>query len=209
MTTAWCSYGSIVAGLLGAVFIMIGVSALAHPWSNGYVSEAGATTSGHHSIYRVGIALVAISIGLLGAALIADPAPPAHRWWPRWIPAAWTLLAIGAVLGSVSSRVSCTTGCPLPPYETTTAQDMVHAVTSIGAVGFGTLAMLAIAVTYPAGAVRRLARVGAAVCVPPLVFLAVAILAIGRGPVTGITERAALALVLAWMTATAAVVARR
>jgi hypothetical protein len=46
-------------------------------------------------------------------------------------------------------------------------------------------------------------------CWPPLVFLAIAILAVGHGALTAITERIALALVLFWALATAAVIARR
>ena len=196
--------------MTGAIYIVIGVAALPDPWTGGYVSEAGASSASQHSLYRVGILLVSIALGLLAAAVAAAVASPvAHPLVPRWFPTAWALLLAAAGLGAVSSRVSCTTGCPLPPYQTTTARDLVHAGTSVAAVGFVGLSMLVLVLTDPPGSVRRLARWGAVVCWPPLVFLAVAILAVGHGALTAITERIALALVLLWALTTAAVIARR
>ncbi len=238
------AYAAIVASTAGAALVTVGVSALDRPWVFGYISEAGAASSAQHNLYRTGIALLAISIGLL-AVVVGSPgrsaAPAVHAfpsagaagprrghrmsldraplgtgrsgtrrpgargsaWWPRWIPGAATLLAAGAVLGAISSRVSCSTGCPLPPYQPTTTQDVVHAVASVGAVGLATLAMLSIAVTYPPGGLRTVCRFGVAICLPPLVFLAAAIGIAGRGTVTGIAERASLLLVLAWVIAVA------
>jgi len=203
-------YAAIAAGVTGAIYIVIGVAALPDPWTGGYVSEAGASSASQHSLYRVGILLVSIALGLLAAAVAAAVASPvAHPLVPRWFPTGWALLLAAAGLGAVSSRVSCTTGCPLPPYQTTTARDLVHAGTSVAAVGFVALSMLVMALADPPGSVRRLARWGAVVCWPPLVFLAVAILAVGHGALTAITERIALALVLLWALTTAAVIARR
>jgi hypothetical protein len=226
------AYASIATGLIGAAFVVVGVSALDRPWSGGYVSEAGAVTSAHHAIYRAGVGLVAAALGLLGAALMtqrasasslaatattvtsptgASPAatPGAMSWWPSWIPAAGIVLAAASVFGIASSRVSCTTGCPLPPYQATTVPDLIHAAASIAAVALAAVAMVSLAVSRPPGVVRWFARAGAAVCVPLLVFLAVAILAVGRGRLTAVTERVALALVLAWALATALAIARR
>ncbi len=204
-------YAAIAAGVTGAIYIVIGVAALPDPWTGGYISEAGASSAPQHSLYRAGILLVSIALGLLALAVATAPgaSPVAHPLVPRWFPSGWVLLLVAAGLGAGSSRVSCTTGCPLPPYQATTARDLVHAGTSVVAVGFVALSMLVIALAHESGAVRRLARWGAAVCWPPLVFLAIAILAVGHGALTAITERIAVALVLFWALATAAVIARR
>jgi hypothetical protein len=112
-------------------------------------------------------------------------------------------LLLAGALGGVSSGVSCTAGCPLPPYEHTTTRDLVHASTSIGAVGFATLAMLIVAIAGVDGRLRRIAQVCFAICAPLLLALAVGLLALGRSPTTAILERVALAGVVAWGIATA------
>ena len=106
-------------------------------------------------------------------------------------------------LTAVSSRISCTASCPLPPYEHTTAQDLVHAGTSIAAIGLTVLAMLAVAATAADRVQKRVARIGAVVCTPILVALAITLLAIGRSTVTAVLERLGLVGVLGWVTACA------
>jgi hypothetical protein len=208
LISAWCGLASAACGLLGAVFVSIGVSALPGPWIHGYVSEGGVATAAHSTIYRLGIATLALSIGLLGIALAQkSPNAAGPRWLPAWWPAAWLSLIIAAALGLTSSRVSCTQGCPLPPYQRTSFQDLVHAVASVGAVGFTALAMLSIALIYPAGPLRRAARIATVVCMPMLTALAIAILAVGRGTLTGVLERASLVAVLAAVVGCALIVA--
>jgi hypothetical protein len=117
-------------------------------------------------------------------------------------------LIVASGLALVSSRVSCTAGCPLPPYQRTTFQDLVHAVASVGAVGFVALAMLVIATVFPPGALRSVARVATVVSMPLLVALAVAILAAGAGELTGALERTSLVVVLASVIGAALIIAR-
>jgi hypothetical protein len=192
-TLAWVSA---VCALLGAVLVGVGVSALPHPWTHGYVSEGGVAGAGHATLYRIGIAALALSMGLLGLALARGPAPGRPPFWLRWWPLPWLSLVLGAAMGLVSSRVTCTRGCPLPPYQRTTFQDLVHAAASVGAVSFTALAILGIALIYPAGPLRRVARMATAICMPMLVALAVAIGVIGRGVTAGVLERISLAAVL-------------
>jgi Protein of unknown function (DUF998) len=202
---AWCGIGAAIFGLLGGLFVGVGVSALPDPWIRGYVSEGGVAGAGHSTVYRIGIAALAVSIGLLGLAVNQQPAQPRIARWPA---VAWMCLVIAAGLGLVSSRVSCTAGCPLPPYQRTTFQDLVHAATSVGAVGLVALAMLVIAVVFPPGALRSAARVATVVSMPLLIALAVAILAAGAGTLTGVLERISLVAVLASVIGTALIIAR-
>lgn len=200
----WCGVGSAIFGLLGGLFVGIGVSALPEPWIRGYVSEGGVAGAGHSTVYRIGIAALAVSIGLLGLAVNQQRARPRIARWPA---VAWMGLIVAAGLGLVSSRVSCTAGCPLPPYQRTTFQDLVHAVASVGAVGFVALAMLVIAIVFPSGALRSAARVATVVSMPLLIALAVAILAVGAGTLTGVLERISLVAVLTSVIGTALIIA--
>jgi lysylphosphatidylglycerol synthetase-like protein (DUF2156 family) len=171
-------------GLLGGAGMVIGVAALPHPWTTGFVSQAGAPGAGHAGFYRTGVLLLAVTLILLGVALGGLPQ---------------VVLTVAGLLATVSGRVSCTGDCPLPPYEHPTPQDLVHAGTSIAAIGLTALAMLIVAVRSR----DRLARVSTAVCVPLLCALAVALLAVGRGFATAVLERISLTLILGWVVASA------
>lgn len=173
-----------VTALLGAVFIAIGVSALPHPWTTGYVSQAGAPGAAHASAYRVGVLLFAITLFLLAGTLMGIVG---------------VVLIVAGALAAVSSRISCTADCPLPPYEHTTTQDLLHAGTSIAAIGLTVLAMLVVAALSTDSRQRRVAGLAAAICVPILVTLAITLLSIGRSATTAILERIGLAGVLVWV----------
>lgn len=201
---AWCGLSSAIFAVVGALLVGIGVSALPDPWISGYVSEGGVAGAGHSTVYRIGIAALAVSIGLLGLAVNQQPARPLVA---RWRLATWMCLIIAAALGLVSSRVSCTAGCPLPPYQRTTFQDLVHAVASVGAVGFVALAMLVIAIVFPRGGLRSAARVATVVSMPLLIALTVAILTVSAGTLTGVLERISLVAVFASVVATGLVIA--
>jgi hypothetical protein len=200
-----------VATVSGAVLVVVAVVATRRLWFGGYISEAGTASSGQAGLYRVGILGLAVGQLLLGAAFLA-------RVRPVWIGG---LLVAAGVFGVGSAGVPCSEGCPLPPHDTPTGVDLVHAGVSIVAVAAVSLAILALALfTEPAVMARWAALprwaswvpvtargvdglVGpsrlAALTVVPLVALdGVAILALGRGPVTGLLERAVLIGATIW-----------
>ncbi|WP_433652328.1 DUF998 domain-containing protein [Micromonospora zamorensis] len=194
--------GSAAAGcaLAGAVAVTVAVVAGPGPGLTGYVSEAGIAGSGHATTYRIGILALAAALLLVGVAL------PPGVW------AAPALLATGAVFTAVSGAVTCSAGCPLPPFERATAADLVHGGTSIAATASVVLAMVTLAVSGPAGPVlRRLAGLAAAVALPLCAAVGLAMLVLGRGAVVGVLERLVLAVAVLWglATATALALARR
>ncbi len=153
-----------------------------------YVSEAGAANSAHFWIYRTSV----ITIGLGAAALAVG----LHRSFALAATAPFT--AAPAIIGS--AMVACTPGCPLPPYETTTARDLVHAAASLIGVGCCALAMLALA-RSATGPLRRLSWLAVFAAWPLLLAAAACMAALGRGPATGLLERLALTACLAWIVA--------
>lgn len=185
--------GSAAAGCAsaGAVAVTVAVVAGPGPGLTGYVSEAGIAGSGHATTYRIGILALAAALLLVGAAL------PPGVW------AAPALLATGAVFSAVSGAVTCSAGCPLPPFERATAADLVHGGTSIAATASVVLAMVTLAVSGPAGPVlRRLAGMAAVVALPLCATVGLAMLVLGRGPVVGVLERLVLAVAVLWGVAT-------
>ncbi|WP_030489507.1 DUF998 domain-containing protein [Micromonospora chokoriensis] len=190
--------GSAAVGcaLAGAVAVTLAVVAGPGSGLTGYVSEAGIADTGHAATYRLGVLALAGALLLIGAAL------PPGVW------AAPGLLAAGAVCTAVSGVVTCSDGCPLPPFERTTAADLVHGGASIVATAAVVFAMITLAVSGPAGpTVRRLAGVAAALTLPLCVTVGLAMLVIGRGPVVGVLERLILALTVLWGVTTATALA--
>lgn len=142
-------------------------------------------------------------------------------------------LAVAAPLAATSGAVPCTTGCPLPPYESASHQDIAHAVASIGGFGLAAVAMIVLAlpsVTVPAPAgtastttasdaalaragaptgsrLRTASRFGAGLAVPLLAAAGLAMLIVGRGLLTGAFERAAVVASLGWLVAASATLA--
>ncbi|MFG1778405.1 DUF998 domain-containing protein [Micromonospora sp. NPDC049051] len=192
---ASASAGCVVGG---AVAVTVAVVAGPGPGLTGYVSEAGVTDSAYAPAYRIGVFALAAGLLLLAAAL-----PPALR-------AAAGLLAVGSVFALVSGAVTCSAGCPLPPFEQATTADLVHGAASILAVAAVVLAMLAIALTRAAEPVlRRLAVVALAVALPLAGATAVALVTVGRGGLIAVLERLLLLVAVLWGAATATVVALR
>lgn len=81
-------------------------------------------------------------------------------------------LAGSAPLAAASGAVPCTAGCPLPPYESASHQDIAHAVASIGGFALAAVAMIVLALpsvvlTPPAGTASVLTP-PSTVPVPPL-----------------------------------------
>ncbi len=133
---------------------------------------------------------------LIGAAL-----PPGCGRRPA-------LLATGAVFTAVSGAVTCSDGCPLPPFERATTADLVHGGASIAATAAVVFAMVTLAVSGPAGpAVRRLAGPAAALALPLCAAVGLAMLVLGRGPFVGVLERLILALAVLWGLGTATALA--
>ncbi|RLP85275.1 MULTISPECIES: DUF998 domain-containing protein [unclassified Micromonospora] len=189
----WAAAG---AGLAGAVAVTVAVIAGPGPGVTGYVSEAGIAGNGHATTYRFGILALAGSLLLLAAAL-----PPGVR-------AAPALLAAGAVFTAASGSVTCSAGCPLPPFERATVADLVHGGASIAATASVVFAMVALAVSGPVDrAVRWLSGGAAALSLPLCATVGLALLVIGRGALVGVLERLILALAILWGLTTAAALA--
>ena len=189
------------ATLAGAIAFGIAVVASQGVGYAGYVSEAGAEGQPHLAGYRWGIGVIAFGLALLAVAVFTSPAAPR-----RSVPA--ELLLGSAVLAALAGSVSCSRGCPLPPYETPTAADLVHGGASVLGVGLTALAILLLALAGEPSPLRRLSRWILLLVVPLGGVVAFALVFLGRGWTIGITERALLAVILLW-TAVAGVVLSR
>jgi hypothetical protein len=178
--------------LAGAVAVTVAVFAGPGPGPTGYVSEAGVTDSRYAATYRIGVFALAAALLLLAVAL-----PPALR-------VAGVLLAAGSVLTLLSGAVTCSAGCPLPPFERATVADLVHGGASIAATASVVFAMLALLRSPAAGPpVRRIAAVGAALALPLSAAIALTMLTVGRGGLVGVLERLLLTVAVGWGLATA------
>jgi hypothetical protein len=180
---------------LGATIILYAVTAAPGLPLHTYVSEAGVPTYPHAGAFRLGIFLLAAGLALLGGAL--TPAAP--------VAGALLLLAGAATVGS--GTVSCSDGCPLPPYEITTAPDVIHAAASVLAVGATVLGMAALARPGPDRVLRACALGALALAGPLSAGVGLAMLLAGRGTAIGVLERALLTVTATWLVLTAARVA--
>jgi len=182
-----------VAGITVLAVAVLGSQGISY---RGYVSEAGVVGQPHWIEYRLGIFSLAVALVLLAAAMRS-----------RYRPAA-VLLVVSGLLAGGSGSVSCSEGCPLPPFETPTVQDLVHGGTSIVGVGLSALAILVLAVFGPEGQLRLVSRVAIAPIVLAGLANAYALIFIGRSELTGAVERLLLILIVAWCVAVAAALAR-
>ncbi|MEU1885773.1 DUF998 domain-containing protein [Micromonospora sp. WMMD987] len=191
----WAAAGCV---LLGTAAVTVAVAAGPGSPAGGYVSEAGVPDSALASTYRTGVFTLAAALLLLATAL-----PTALR------PAA-VLLAAGAVGALLSGAVTCSAGCPLPPFEAATPADLVHGGASIAAVGVTVLAMLVIGFLRPATpALRRVARVSGVMALPVAGATALGLLTVGRSDLLGGLERLLLAICVGWGLLTALLLARQ
>ncbi|MET8907363.1 DUF998 domain-containing protein [Micromonospora sp. NPDC004551] len=182
----------------GAVAVTVAVIAGPGPGLTGYVSEAGVTDSGYAGAYRIGVFALAAALLLLAAAL------------PTALRTAAGLLVAGAAGTGLSGAVTCSAGCPLPPFEAATVADLVHGGASIAATATVVFAMLALVLAPAAGrALRRVAAVGAALALPLSGAVGLAMLLAGRGGLVGVLERLLLAVAAGWGLATAVVLGVR
>ncbi|WP_431935140.1 DUF998 domain-containing protein [Micromonospora sp. RP3T] len=190
--------GAAACVLAGAVAVTVAVIAGPGPGPTGYVSEAGVADSGYAGAYRMGIFTLAAALLLLAGAL------------PAVARAASVLLGVGAVATVLSGTVTCSAGCPLPPFEAATVADLVHGGASIAATAAVVFAMLALVCCPAAGAaLRRVAAVGAALALPLAGAVGLAMLLVGRGTLVGVLERVLLGATAAWGLTTAVVLVRR
>ncbi|HZN19776.1 MAG TPA: DUF998 domain-containing protein [Micromonosporaceae bacterium] len=162
-----------------------------------YVSEAGVPGAGYAGLYRASVLGIAGALALLAYALSPRPGL-----------ATGTRLGSGvagfaAMLSLVSAAAPCSPGCPLPPHETPTPTDLVHAGASVAGLALTALVMLVLTVHAGDPLIRRISAVGAAVAVPLLAAAGLSILLAGRGLVTGLLERVALVACVGWLVATA------
>jgi hypothetical protein len=187
--------GGFVCTAAGFVLLAVSVVATRRLWFSGFVSEAGIGASA--GPYRVGLWFAGAGLVLLAVALAGE------------VLGAAGLLAGAGVCSALSATFTCTAGCPLPPYEATTAADLLHAAVSILAIGAVALAMLAVAAWGRDPSLRRVSRVGAVVVLPLVTAVGIALLAVGRGQITGVLERVVLVGVTAWTLAMCLTAARR
>jgi hypothetical protein len=168
--------GGLLAGLalVGLIAADVGSPGLR---VEGYVSELGASGAPRADLYRAavlafagGLVLLAVSIGpITGLATLA--------------------MVTAAASAGLSAAVACTRGCPLPP-EPSTARDIVHASASIVAFSLAALALFLLALRAGDPDVRRISG-WTVLLMAGLGFpVAVGMVAIGRGLLTGLLERA-------------------
>jgi hypothetical protein len=178
--------GSAASVLAGAAAVVHAVVNGPGPGPTAYVSEAGIAGSPYALAYRCGLFAIAAGLFLLAAAL-----PSAARL-------ASALLAGSAVLTVLSGAVTCSGGCPLPPFEPATVADLVHGGASIAAVACCVFAMLALAFSPVGRSMRWLSAFSAALALPLSGTIGVAMLLLGRGAVVGVLERLLLAQLVVW-----------
>src|SRR4051794_22835830 len=111
--------------------------------------------------------------------------------------------ALAAPAAFVSGAVSCSPGCPLPPFERPTAADLVHAGGTIVALLLCGVVMLVYALRAADPPLRRVGWAGLLLAAPVLAVAAVGLVFVGRSLFTGVMERAGLAVASAWLIATA------
>ncbi|MFC7550184.1 DUF998 domain-containing protein [Plantactinospora sp. GCM10030261] len=227
---------SAVCAVTGAVAIVVAVVGGPGPGLSGYVSEAGISSSPYAAVYRGGVFGLAACLLMLAAALPAAPADelpggavlgslmssrlPAVVRSAAQLPvvrliiglltgarAASALLVAGAVATAVSGTVSCSDGCPLPPYDRVTVADLVHGGASIAAVAACVFAMLAVALTTVDPVRLRVSVTAAAVALPLSAAVGLAMLTQGRGTTVGLLERLLLADIVWWAVCLATVLA--
>jgi hypothetical protein len=182
-----CSAVAAACVVAGGGAVTLAVIAGPAPGLTGYVSEAGITSSAFASTYRFGV------LGLAAAmVLFAVTLPTALRL-------AGALLAASAASTVTSALVTCSNGCPLPPYDRVTLADVVHGGASVVGVAGCVFAMLALALSPRAApSLRRLSRATATVALPLSAAVGLAMLLIGRSALVGLLERLLLTDVALW-----------
>jgi hypothetical protein len=159
-----------------------------------YVSELG--VGGGSSVYRAGVLAAALGVAAYAGAV-------------RRIVLAAGLLGASSLLFVGSAAVTCTPGCPLPPYQETTAQDLAHAGASAGALGLAGLAMLVLAARHPDRLVAAVCAIAGLVELGFMAATGIALLANTQGTVNGVLERCVVGAALSWLLVSGALLAVR
>ncbi|MFI7022505.1 DUF998 domain-containing protein [Micromonospora sp. NPDC049900] len=218
--------GAALGVVTGTTLVVLAVVAGPGPGLTGYVSEAGVAESDYAWTYRIGVFCLATALLLLAVALRGEVRSPdsaraehpalalvrrlaGHRGAAvlrqvATLPGAVALLGAGALCTLLSGAVTCSAGCPLPPFEPAGVADLVHGGASIAATAAVVFAMIAIALAPQAD--RRLrgpATIAAAVALPLAGAVGLAMLLVGRGSLVGVLERLLLAVTVVWGLTTA------
>ncbi|WP_250005422.1 DUF998 domain-containing protein [Actinoplanes sp. M2I2] len=173
----------------GAVVMLIALVAPAGSWWDGYVSEAGTAGQPYAIPYRSGLVVLAAGVGLLGWAL-------------RDLRLVGGCLLVSSLLAATSGLVACSDTCPLPPYEPSTAADIVHALASVAGMIVLAGAMAAVWFARPRPAMTRLAAVGVVLIVPLGAALGLTMLFVGRSDFGAVVERLVLVVAVSWLVGT-------
>ncbi len=159
-----------------------------------YISELGVGAGS--GAYRAGVLAAALGVALYAVAV------------RRVVPAAGLLVG-SALLFVGSAAVTCTPGCPLPPYQDTTAQDVLHATASIGALGLAGLSMLVLAARHPDRLVAAIDGFAGIVVLTSMGVTGTALLLNSQGTVNGVLERLVVGGALSWLLVSGVVLAVR
>lgn len=159
-----------------------------------YISELGVGAGS--GAYRAGVLAAALGVALYAAAV-------------RRVVLAAGLLVGSALLFVGSAAVTCTPGCPLPPYQDTTAQDVLHAGASIGALGLAGLSMLVLAARHPDTLVAAIDGFAGIVVLASMGVTGIALLLNSQGTVNGVLERLVVGGALSWLLVSGVVLAVR
>jgi len=173
----------------GAAVMLVALVAAPGSWLVGYVSEAGTAGQPFAGAYRTGLVALGLGVGLLAFTQIRPAA---------------VLLWVAAALAGVSGAVSCSGGCPLPPFEPTTLADVVHTAASVVGMVVLAAAMAAVCWKDPRPVIRRTAAVAVALTVPLGGTLGLTMLLAGRNAFGAALERLLLLVAVAWLVGTAA-----
>jgi hypothetical protein len=193
-----------LAVLTGAITMLVALIDAPGPWLQGYVSEAGSAGQPLARAYRSGVILLACGALMLALSFLRLGRTASPGRAGAMLRAGAALLASAAVLAATSGAVSCSDRCPLPPFEPTTAADVLHAAASIAGMVALAAAMSLIALAPLRLAIRRLAAAAVAVTVPLGACLGLIMLLVGRSAVGAVTERALLVVAVSWLIGTAA-----
>jgi hypothetical protein len=197
----------VIAGLaaltlsVGAV-VLVQAVVLSQGWIySGFVSEAGEPGAPHRDGYTYGIFGLAVALLLLAVAVALRGGSP------RWL--AWSaagLLALAGLLAGVSSLVSCSAGCPLPPFEIPTAADLVHASSSVLGMAVCGAAMAVFAIAPTRSPLRTVSRVWVGITLPLAIVAGASLGFLGRGVTTGSVEKVLILVIIAWVLTTSLII---
>jgi len=162
-----------------------------------FVSESATRVAPGAVQFRAGLWAVTVGILLLSFAVRRSDAL-----------AAMVLAFLAAPAAFTSGLITCTPGCPLPPYSATTNGNLLHAGASIVSLAALGLTIMLISFRQPTTVLGQVARLAQPYAVLLLSATAVALVVLGHQPLTGVLERASLAVVFGWLLVTSIAIER-